>query len=104
MHDSILKGITRDTVLKLAESAGLTTREEFITAERFENDLKSGNVQCMFATGTAAAITYIQNVTIDVTMYEVNSADFPKVKAISESLDAHKFLKNTGRPEWNVVV
>jgi branched-chain amino acid aminotransferase len=104
MHDSILKGITRDTVLQLAESVGLTACEEFITAERFENDLKSGNVKCMFATGTAASITYIQKVTIDVNMYEVNSADFPKVKAISESLDAHKFLKNTGKPEWNVVV
>jgi len=104
MHDSILKGITRDTVLRLAESEGLETSEEFITAERFENDLKSGKVQCMFATGTAAAITYIQKVTIDDATYEVYSSDFSPVKAIKDSLDDHKFLKNTNRPDWNVVV
>jgi branched-chain amino acid aminotransferase len=104
MHDSILKGITRDTVLRLAESFDIETCEEFITAERFENDLKSGKVECMFATGTAAAITYIQKVTIDANVYEVNSSEFQKVRAIKESLDSHKFLKSTERPQWNVVV
>lgn len=53
---SILKGITRDSVIKLAEKNDLKVKEEIITRERlyFADE--------MFFTGTAAEITPIRSV------------------------------------------
>lgn len=104
MHDSILKGITRDTVIKLAKKTGVSVSEDIITADAFEKDLKAGKVDCMFATGTAAAITYVNAITIGDNKYEVNSNTYAPVLALKEQLDAAKFLEDNTHPEWNVVV
>ena len=104
MQDSILKGITRDTVLKLAASSGLTVLEEKISADAFEKDLADGNVECMFATGTAAAITYVNAVTIGERNYNVSSDTYSPVLQLKEKLDAAKFLEADSHPEWNVIV
>ncbi len=104
MHDSILKGITRDTVINLAKDAGITVTSELITADSFEQDLAAGVVECMFATGTAAAITYVNAVTIGDNKYEVNSNQYAPVLRLKEQLDAAKFLDSDNHPEWNVIV
>lgn len=104
MHDSILKGITRDTVIKLANKAGISVSEEVITADAFEEDLAAGKVDCMFATGTAAAITYVNAITIGDNRYEVDSNSYAPVLALKQQLDAAKFLEDTTHSEWNVVV
>jgi branched-chain amino acid aminotransferase len=104
IHDSILKGITRDTLINLAQDAGMEVRQEKITADEFKNALKHGEVDCMFATGTAAAITFINEVSIDGEKFQVNSNSFSPVMKLEENLIAIKYLKNQEHPEWNVVV
>ena len=104
MHDSILKGITRDTVLRLAKDSDISVEEREITAREFESDLASGQVDCMFATGTAAAITYVNEVTIGAKKYEVSSDTYEAVLRLKKRLDEVKFLEDDKFPEWNVIV
>lgn len=104
IHDSILKGITRDTVIKLARQKGLEVNETSITSDDFESYLKAGEVNCMFATGTAAAITYVNSITIGDSEYRVSSSSYSPVLEIYQALDAAKFLENRSNPEWNVEV
>lgn len=104
MHDSILKGITRDTIMKLAIDAGIEIVEEVISASSFDDDLANNKIECMFATGTAAAITYINSIAIDGTVYEVESHLNVSINNLKINLDACKYLEDKTHEEWNVVV
>jgi branched-chain amino acid aminotransferase len=54
---SILNGITRDSVLKLAGTLGFTFEERPIDIEELMTDIRSGKVTEAFGSGTAAVIT-----------------------------------------------
>ena len=54
---SILNGITRDSVLKLAETLGFTVEERQIEINELLADIRSGKVTEAFGSGTAAVIT-----------------------------------------------
>jgi branched-chain amino acid aminotransferase len=54
---TILPGITRDSVLKLAKHWGMNAAERLISIEEVVEGCKSGSLKEMFATGTAAVIS-----------------------------------------------
>ena len=54
---SILNGITRDCVLKLADSLGFKVEERPIDIDELMADIRSGKVKEAFGSGTAAVIT-----------------------------------------------
>ncbi|OON72172.1 branched-chain amino acid aminotransferase [Streptomyces tsukubensis] len=55
----ILEGVTRDTVLALAEDVGLTPVERTITLDELRAGASDGTITEVFAAGTAAVITPI---------------------------------------------
>jgi branched-chain amino acid aminotransferase len=59
LSGSILPGITRDSVLKLAPDLGYTVSEERIDVNRMLEDGRSGRISEIFAMGTAAVIAPI---------------------------------------------
>lgn len=59
LGDTILAGVTRDTVLTLAKGMGLTAEERPIALAELEAWSKSGELLEMFGAGTAAVITPI---------------------------------------------
>ncbi len=54
---SILPGVTRDTVLTLAKSWGIKCTERAISIDEVVETIKSGEMKDIFATGTAAVIS-----------------------------------------------
>lgn len=54
---SILPGVTRETVLQLAEDFGLTAREKAVTIDEVMHAHKTGELKEVFGTGTAAVIS-----------------------------------------------
>ncbi|MET0367456.1 MAG: aminotransferase class IV, partial [Methylobacterium sp.] len=62
LSDSILPGITRDSIITLAREAGLTVREELYAIDQWREDVRSGRQTEAFACGTAAVITPIGRV------------------------------------------
>jgi branched-chain amino acid aminotransferase len=54
---SILNGVTRDSVLKLAATLGFTVEERQIDIHELMADIASGKVREAFGSGTAAVIT-----------------------------------------------
>ena len=56
---TILPGITRDSILKLAKNMGLTAREEPYAIDQARADAESGRLREAFACGTAAVVTPI---------------------------------------------
>ena len=58
LQDTILPGITRNSVLQLATDLGISTEERKISIEEVMSDAKE-----VFVTGTAAGIAYIESIT-----------------------------------------
>ncbi|MEI8355438.1 MAG: branched-chain amino acid aminotransferase [Deltaproteobacteria bacterium] len=54
---SILKGVTRDSVMQLAGRLGFNIRERQVTIDDLVADIRAGKVKEAFGSGTAAVIT-----------------------------------------------
>jgi branched-chain amino acid aminotransferase len=65
LSGSILPGVTRDSVLKLAPALGYTVSEDRIDVHQVLNDLRSGGISEVFGIGTAAVIAPIGRVGCD---------------------------------------
>ena len=63
LSGTILPGITRDSLIKLARAEGLTVREERFSIDQWREMAKSGQLTESFACGTAAVVTPIGRVT-----------------------------------------
>ncbi|MDD2366311.1 MAG: branched-chain amino acid aminotransferase [Desulfuromonadaceae bacterium] len=61
LSGSILSGVTRDSVLKLAPTLGYTVEERQIDVNELMADIRSGRVTEAFGSGTAAVITPVGN-------------------------------------------
>ncbi len=57
LSDSILAGVTRDSVLTLARDQGLTVEERPISLKELRGAQQSGELKEIFGTGTAAVIS-----------------------------------------------
>jgi len=60
LSDSILAGITRDSVIKLARSWGMKVEERRVSVKEIEEALKAGRLKEAFGAGTAATIAHIE--------------------------------------------
>ncbi len=63
LSETILPGITRDTLLTIARDEGLTVREEPYAIDQWRADATSGRLTESFACGTAAVVTPVGSVT-----------------------------------------
>ncbi|MGL6215332.1 branched-chain amino acid aminotransferase, partial [Billgrantia desiderata] len=57
LTDTILEGVTRDSVLTLGRDEGLTPEERAISIDEWRDGVASGDIAEVFACGTAAVIT-----------------------------------------------
>ncbi|MGQ7261029.1 branched-chain amino acid aminotransferase [Vreelandella sp. V005] len=57
LTDTILEGVTRNSILTLAKDAGLTPEERPISIDEWREGAASGEITEVFACGTAAVIT-----------------------------------------------
>ena len=62
LDGTILHGVTRDSLIRLARDMGLTVREEDYSIEQWRADAESGRLTEAFACGTAAVVTPIGRV------------------------------------------
>lgn len=60
---TVLKGVTRDSVIKLASNMGYTVEERPISVDELFSLYENGSLKEVFATGTAATITPIAKLT-----------------------------------------
>lgn len=62
VKDTILKGITRDSIITLARSWGMDVQEREVTVSELVDAMESGSLQEAFAVGTAATVTHISEI------------------------------------------
>ncbi|MBM3427131.1 MAG: branched-chain amino acid aminotransferase, partial [Bacteroidetes bacterium] len=59
---TILKGITRDSVIQLAKDWGQALEERFLAVSELEDALEAGTLEEAFGVGTAATIAFISKI------------------------------------------
>ncbi len=73
LSDSILEGITRDSILQLAEDRGHRVERRRVSIDEWREGVASGDIVEAFACGTAAVVTPIAM--IKAADFEIGSAD-----------------------------
>jgi branched-chain amino acid aminotransferase len=98
---SILPGITRDSVLRLAKDQGMAVEERAISIEEVTRGIEQGKVSEVFAAGTAAIITPVGVIAWGGREYVVNCNEVgPVTRRVYETLTAYQFGKTTDPYGW----
>ena len=87
--DTILRSITRESVLRLAQEWGLRVEERQISVNEITNAIKSGKLLEAFGVGTAATVAQISMISCDGVDYEL-----PPVEKRDFSNKAYQYLEN----------
>ena len=104
LGDSLLDGITRDSLLTLALSAGLTVEERPVTVEELREGLERGNVEEVFGAGTAAVVAPIETIGIDGINYSLAIAGAGEKSValfLKQELDAIRYGRKPDKYGWN---
>ncbi len=101
--DSVLRGITRDSVLTLARDWGMKVDERRLSVVEVVEAIKAGKLQEAFGTGTAATIAHIDTISykdIDYKLLEISSRKF-SIK-VNQALNAIKTGAQEDKHNWLV--
>lgn len=98
---TILKGITRESVLILAKEMGYVVEERFMTVVELEKLLQAGKLTEAFGTGTAATIAHISKIHVNGQDYEMPAKDEDAFSnQVLRKLDAIKYGKVEDNHGW----
>jgi branched-chain amino acid aminotransferase len=105
LSDTILDGVTRDSLLKLAGDLGYKTTERKISALELQKKFEEGKVQEAFGTGTAAVVAPIATIHIKGQDYHL-----PRFTSDSFMNKASKLLleirlgTKPDKYQWNTII
>ena len=92
IHDTILAGITRDSVIRLAEHLSIPVAETALQIDEIVRDIESGKITEAMACGTAAVITGIGSFRFeDGRIVEVGHAPGPITSQLYDILSGIQF-------------
>lgn len=103
LSDSILAGITRDSVLQLARSWDIPVEERKVSVEELVRCMEQGKLQDAFGVGTAATIAPIQSIGYEGKDFLLPPAEERVFsKRVYEELDGIKHGTRPDRFDWVV--
>jgi branched-chain amino acid aminotransferase len=101
LTDTILRGVTRDSLLVLAREQGLAVSEAPITIDEVVTGVKDGSMGEMFACGTAAVVIGIRSLQFeDGSSIGTASTPGPVTKKLYEALTALQYGRSADRHGW----
>ncbi|MFD0765884.1 branched-chain amino acid aminotransferase [Mucilaginibacter lutimaris] len=103
--DTILDGVTRDTVIALAKSWGIPVEERKVSVAELIEGAKNGKLTDAFGAGTAATIASVASISFEGEEYflsEPATREFSK--RVLSTLDDIKYGRTEDTNGWNYVV
>ena len=105
LSDSILDGITRDSLLEIAVNEGIEVEERPVNVNEIRQALKNGSLTEAFGAGTAAVVAPIGTIGIDGELYELpvyfNDSILFRLK---DKLEAIRSGREADQFGWNNIV
>ena len=102
--ETILDGVTRDSVIQLATDLNIPVEVRRITVEELRNGLASGVVSEAFGVGTAATIKPIEEIGIDGINYPLVATNPSVSSQLLNELDGIRRGRLEDRHNWNIPV
>lgn len=100
---TILKGITRDSLLTIARDMAIPVEERKISVQELEDGLSDGSITEVFGTGTAAVVIPINKIGIDGKGFDITGS-FETMGRLNKKLTE---IRNGSEPDvygWNIFV
>ena len=105
LSDSILDGVTRDSLLTLAKDMGYKTEERAISIDELENAFNNGTITEAFGAGTAAVVAPIKIININGTDHFLTKHGPDNLYSILKTkLDAIRTGTEPDIHNWNVIL
>ncbi|SFG61180.1 branched-chain amino acid aminotransferase [Pedobacter insulae] len=105
VSETILNGVTRDTIIALAKDKGIRVEERKVTVAEIIEGAKTGALTEAFAVGTAATVTQIGEIGYNGALYKLSE---PSTRTISTSIAKElNDIRNGVAPDrynWNWIV
>ena len=105
LSGSILPGVTRDSLLKLAPELGYTSTEERLDIHEVLSDIESGKITEVFGCGTAAVISPVGILSLKGTEHVINqNRPGPVSKHLYDELTGIQYGTREDRFGWALPV
>jgi branched-chain amino acid aminotransferase len=104
LTDTILGGITRDSLLSLAPALGLKPKEKSLDIDELIKLIKTGECSEAFACGTAAVITPISKLVDDSGEYVFANPEGKYSIELKIEMLLMQSGRNVSKPEWSIKV
>lgn len=104
LSDSILDGVTRDSLLQIAQQLGVPVEERPIGITEFKKAFAAGTVTEAFGAGTAAVIAPIAAISIDGESYRLPATDQSLHSKLKQELEAIRSGRKEDLWKWNNVI
>src|SRR6478609_12056445 len=82
LEDTILKGVTRDSVLTILKDMGYTTEERKISIDEVADAYKKGSINEVFGMGTAAVISLVKELKYKDLVMKFDASNFTIAAAV----------------------
>jgi branched-chain amino acid aminotransferase len=86
LEDTILKGVTRDSVLTILKDMGYTTEERKISIDEVADAYKKGSINEVFGMGTAAVISLVKELKYKDLVMKFDASNFTIAAAVKQKL------------------
>jgi len=105
LSDSILDGVTRDSLLTLAKDMGYQSVERPIAVQELEDAFTNGTITEAFGAGTAAVVAPIQTININGVDYRLPAYNADNIMfKLKEQLDGIRTGTVPDTYGWNFIV
>jgi len=101
---TVLKGVTRDSIIKLTNHLGFQVEERPVSVEELFHLHREGKLDEVFATGTAATITPIKELNYKGTAMTIQLKDNSLTERLGIKLENIKRSKEEDIFDWNLRV
>ncbi|MGC9780800.1 MAG: branched-chain amino acid aminotransferase [Candidatus Heimdallarchaeota archaeon] len=102
---TVLKGVTRESVLQLAKDQGYKVKEEYLAIDQVIDGIKNGALSEAFGAGTAASIAPVGELRYKEKVYQINNNRVgPISEKLYELLTGIQYGRIKDEYGWNVLV
>ncbi len=102
--ETILAGVTRDTVIDILRHEGVTVEERPIHIDEIIEGFNKGTLTEVFGTGTAATISLIKELKYKDFVMNFDTSNTPNAKNVSRILDGVRYGKTEDVHNWMVKI
>ena len=105
VRNTVLDGVTRDTIIQLAKAAGIEVEERRVSIKEVIEGIKNGRLTDAFAAGTAATVTPIGEISYEGINYTLPDPSTRTVSAgIAKTLNDIRYGLAPDTFGWNWVL